>query len=120
MPSEVYTEDGGFKIFLGNHTHALDLPLLEERGIRFVLNMACSDPVCFGDQELYGEHFKCMRVSAGDMPYYDMTQHFRATNEFIETARKEGVSILVHCVAGSSRSAAIVIAYLMQVCVPLS
>jgi protein-tyrosine phosphatase len=39
--------------------------------------------------------------------------HFRDAAEWIEARRKENLNVLVHCHAGVSRSATIVIAYLM-------
>ena len=113
-PSQVYSEDNGFRIFLGSADHASDLPALEERGITYILNMAASDPTCQMTQEIYGDGYTCMRIGAGDMPGYDISQHFAAASEFIEEARRKASGILVHCVAGASRSATIVIAYLME------
>lgn len=40
--------------------------------------------------------------------------HIEAANSFIAAARARGGAVLVHCYAGQSRSAALVIAYLMQ------
>ena len=113
-PSKVYSEDNGFRIFVGSADHASDLPALEERGITYILNMAASDPTCQMTQEIYGDGYTCMSIGAGDMPGYDISQHFTATSEFIEEVRVKGSGILVHCVAGASRSATVVIAYLME------
>ena len=48
------------------------------------------------------------------MPGYNLSQHFEDTWTFLEEARGQGAKVLVHCVAGVSRSATVVIAYLMQ------
>ena len=113
-PSNVYSDDSGFKVYIGNCNHALDLPSLEEKGITFILNMAAGDPTCQAPDQLYGDSYTVMRVAAGDMPRYNITQHFRETYEFIERAREKKTGVLVHCVAGASRSCTIAIAYLMQ------
>lgn len=44
----------------------------------------------------------------------DLLPHVEAANAFIAGARACGGAVLVHCYAGQSRSAALVIAYLMQ------
>ena len=110
----MYREDAGFKVFIGNCNHASDLPKLEEKHISFVLNVAAREPTCQMSEDAYGERYKVMRVGAGDMPGYDISQHFKETYDFIEEARSEGAAILVHCAAGASRSCTITIAYLMQ------
>lgn len=43
-----------------------------------------------------------------------MSQHFRASSEFIERALGEGHSVLVHCQQGISRSSTLLIAFLMH------
>ncbi len=113
-PSEVYSGDSGFKVYVGNCNHAVDLPSLEDRGITFILNRASGDPSCQAPDHLYGDSYTVMRVPAGDMPRYDISQHFTETYEFIERARERGTGVLVHCAAGVSRSCTIAIAYLMQ------
>ena len=110
----MYSDDTGFKVYVGNCNHAVDLPNLEERGITFILNMAAGDSSCQAPEDLYGDSYCVLRVAAGDMPGYNITQHFKETYEFIERTRKNRTAVLVHCAAGASRSCTIAIAYLMQ------
>jgi len=50
-----------------------------------------------------------------DLPDTDIVSHFDECFAFIDTARDTGGRVLVHCMAGVSRSASIVIGYLMKV-----
>ncbi|XP_064390141.1 dual specificity protein phosphatase 13A-like [Halichondria panicea] len=113
-PAEVYSDETGFSIYVGNAEHASDLLTLEIKGVTFVLNMAAGEPLCNMTEEVYGPAYRCLRVSAGDMPGYNLSQHFDDTWTFLEEARRRRAKVLVHCVAGVSRSATVVIAYLMQ------
>ena len=52
-------------------------------------------------------------LQAEDQPWFDLSQFFDETFYFIEKGRKKG-GVLVHCMAGISRSSTIVAAYLMR------
>ena len=49
-----------------------------------------------------------------DKPGVDISSSFEACNKFIEAARLRGERVLVHCFEGRSRSATLVVQYLMQ------
>jgi len=53
-----------------------------------------------------------MYIGAEDRSGYDLSKHFDETYCFID--RNRHGNVLVHCVAGISRSATIVAAYLMR------
>lgn len=54
-------------------------------------------------------------INLMDHSKQDLLSHFETSNEFIETALKNPTNkVYVHCVAGVSRSATIVIAYVMK------
>jgi protein-tyrosine phosphatase len=52
-------------------------------------------------------------IPAEDHEEYPLCKYFDQTYDFIEKARKES-NVLVHCMAGISRSVTIVIAYLLR------
>lgn len=54
-----------------------------------------------------------MIVPVDDISSASIIDHFETTFDFIDRVRKNG-NLLVHCMAGISRSATIVIAYLMK------
>ena len=49
-----------------------------------------------------------------DSPSANLKAHFNSCIKFIKQALDQGGTVLVHCFAGVSRSATIVIAFLMQ------
>ena len=53
-------------------------------------------------------------ISELDCPSANLRQHFEACHEFIKKALDQGGRVLVHCYAGISRSATIVISFLMK------
>lgn len=53
---------------------------------------------------------------AADNPDQDLTQYFPVCNDFIHGARlRKDCNVLIHCLAGMSRSVTIAIAYIMSV-----
>ncbi|XP_051965130.1 dual specificity protein phosphatase 26-like isoform X2 [Xyrauchen texanus] len=64
--------------------------------------------------EIYeGMGITYLGIEAQDSPTFDMSANFNIGAQFIHTALKEGGKILVHCHVGVSRSATVVLAYLM-------
>jgi len=49
-----------------------------------------------------------------DVPWENMIRHFTDSSRFIRNALKCGGVVFVHCYGGVSRSATLVIAFLMQ------
>lgn len=110
-PSEIYTEEGGFKLFLGAAHHARNVEVLDQLCITYVLNVAAHE---IRTEDLYGDRYKCMRVNMEDEETFDISKHMDDAMGFVDEARENGAGILVHCAAGVSRSATVVIAYLMS------
>ncbi|CAF1310966.1 unnamed protein product [Didymodactylos carnosus] len=59
--------------------------------------------------------YTILNVQAADSIEQNLSQHFEKCIEFIHAARLDGKDVLVHCQAGVSRSATIVLAYLMTI-----
>ncbi|XP_048738344.1 dual specificity protein phosphatase 12-like isoform X1 [Ostrea edulis] len=60
------------------------------------------------------EKYNYKFVYGMDLEFTDLLSHFEECFHFIEDASDTGGSVLVHCMMGCSRSATIVIAYLMN------
>uniref|UniRef100_A0A8D9A6S9 Dual specificity protein phosphatase 15 n=1 Tax=Cacopsylla melanoneura TaxID=428564 RepID=A0A8D9A6S9_9HEMI len=58
-------------------------------------------------------HYLC--VLASDTPEQNLAQYFPLCNDFIHAARLRGGHVLIHCLAGMSRSVTVTIAYIMSV-----
>ncbi|XP_066584358.1 dual specificity protein phosphatase MPK-4-like [Prorops nasuta] len=98
--------------FLGNLTAATDIEFLQETKISHILTIdSCPLP------RNIQEHFPDIRmkyVQITDMPREDLLTHFEDCYEFIEQALRTEGKVLVHCYFGVSRSATIVIAFIMK------
>ncbi|XP_019714108.1 uncharacterized protein LOC109508512 [Hippocampus comes] len=96
-------------LYLGNERDAQDLDLLLHLNIGYVVNVTTHLPLYHLKS---GLHYK--RLPATDNSKQNLRQYFEEVFEFIEEAYQSGQGVLVHCQAGVSRSATIVIAYLMK------
>ena len=103
-------EGNGFRLFLGGREDAYDLKRLEDKQISYILNVAAGD---VPTEDIYGDRYKCVRIHIEDDESFDISEHMGAAFRFIDEARLNGAGILVHCVAGVSRSPTVVIAYMM-------
>jgi hypothetical protein len=101
--------DGEGGLFLGNYKAASDQRTLSQHGIQAILTV-CESPV------YHPPHLVPMnkQVHAVDHEYFDLKGNFGTCIDFIEQARMKGLNVLVHCMAGVSRSSSVVIAYLMN------
>uniref|UniRef100_A0A3Q3W9H5 protein-tyrosine-phosphatase n=1 Tax=Mola mola TaxID=94237 RepID=A0A3Q3W9H5_MOLML len=95
-------------LYLGNEKDAQDLDLLLRLNIGYVVNVTTHLPLYHVNSGL-----RYKRLPATDNSKQNLRQYFEEVFEFIE-AYQSGRGVLVHCQAGVSRSATIVIAYLMK------
>ncbi|KAJ7988024.1 hypothetical protein DPEC_G00319340 [Dallia pectoralis] len=97
-------------LYLGNERDAQDAHLLQRYNIGYVLNVTTHLPLYHYDTGL----FAYKRLPATDSNKQNLRQYFEEAFEFIEEAQRANMGVLIHCQAGVSRSATIVIAYLMK------
>ena len=98
-------------LFLGNLTAATDLEWLKKTKITHILTVDCI-PLPRNIQDSLNVKLKFMQMA--DMPREDLLTSFNDSNQFIEEALESGGKILVHCYFGVSRSATLVIAFMMK------
>ncbi|XP_024153446.1 dual specificity protein phosphatase 13 [Oryzias melastigma] len=101
-------------LFLGNVAAAQNKKKLHNLSITHVLNAAHSKQGSIGDESFYGNTCVYFGIPAEDSEHYDLSQYFKVAADFIQKGlqSKEG-RVLVHCIMGVSRSATLVLAYLM-------
>ncbi|GAU93359.1 hypothetical protein RvY_05312 [Ramazzottius varieornatus] len=99
-------------LYLGNAETAGDLKTLQDRNIRFILNVTPNLPNAFETEKDLG--FTYMQIPIQDCLGENLAAYFDDAIEFIEKARRNNFGCLVHCRAGISRSVTVTVAYLMQ------
>ena len=92
------------KIFLGSIKGATDYDYFEKEKINSVLSMI-DEPLSYPKEKNINHKL----INIGDIYSENISKYFKECIEFIENADK----IYVHCACGVSRSASIVISYLM-------
>ncbi|NWI71708.1 DUS19 phosphatase, partial [Todus mexicanus] len=70
--------------------------------------------VAYGVQNAFLDDFVYKTICILDLPETDITSYFPDCFEFIEKAKSQDGVVLVHCNAGVSRAAAVVIGFLMH------
>lgn len=97
-------------LYLGNELDAQDCSQLQRLNIGYILNVTTHLPLYHYDTGI----FSYKRLPATDSNKQNLRQYFEEAFEYIEEAHQAGMGLLIHCQAGVSRSATIVIAYLMK------
>ncbi|XP_035027955.2 dual specificity protein phosphatase family protein [Hippoglossus stenolepis] len=101
-------------LYIGNVAVAQNRKTLHKLGITHVLNTAHYKQGSIGDQSFYGNTCVYFGIPAEDSEQFDLSQHFRPAADFIHKALKsKDGKVLVHCIMGVSRSASLVLVYLM-------
>eukprot|EP01017_Pseudomicrothorax_dubius_P022141 TRINITY_DN2386_c0_g2_i3.p1 TRINITY_DN2386_c0_g2~~TRINITY_DN2386_c0_g2_i3.p1 ORF type:complete len:160 (-),score=12.09 TRINITY_DN2386_c0_g2_i3:45-524(-) len=98
-------------LYLGNYASATDYDILTTLNIKAVYSVISDITVSYKGLMSEIDH---VIVDIHDHPAADLKKHFADAIEFIEKHRSAGSNVLVHCLAGVSRSATIVLAYIMK------
>ncbi|XP_062975445.1 dual specificity protein phosphatase 9 [Elgaria multicarinata webbii] len=97
-------------LYLGSARDSANMDTLAKLGIHYILNVTPNLPNLF---EKNGDfHYKQIPIS--DHWSQNLSQFFPEAIEFIDEALSRNCGILVHCLAGISRSVTVTVAYLMQ------
>lgn len=94
-------------IYLGSQKSGIDLDQLSKLNIQYVLTLGKGMKVNF-DQIIY----KIIEID--DSLEQDLSNYIKEALDFICESQRNHSNILVHCVSGISRSASIVIVYMMN------
>lgn len=95
--------------FPGSQDVAVELDLLQKYHVTHILNLATFV------KNSFPEHFTYKNIDLLDIPETNIAQYFESSFQFIDSGMSNGGCVLVHCNAGVSRAATIVIAYLMKI-----
>ncbi|XP_056609909.1 dual specificity protein phosphatase 19b [Triplophysa dalaica] len=94
-------------LLLSSQDAAHDIDTLKKCKVTHVLNVA------YGVENAFPGVFIYKTVTMLDLPETDITSYFPQCFEFINHASQQDGMVLVHCNAGVSRSASVVIGFLM-------
>ncbi|KAG5831527.1 hypothetical protein ANANG_G00304630 [Anguilla anguilla] len=101
-------------LYLGDETTARDKATLSQLGITHVVNAAAGPRRINTGPQFYADvPVEYRGVEAADHPSFDLRPFFHPTAEFIQTALAQKGKVFVHCAMGVSRSATLVLAFLM-------
>ncbi|XP_041829243.1 dual specificity protein phosphatase 13-like [Melanotaenia boesemani] len=101
-------------LLIGDMSVANDRYSLWKLGITHVVNVAHGRMYSQGSHDFYGPTVDYYGVPADDSPSFDLSRYFFPSAEYIQNALDtNGAQVLVHCAVGVSRSASLVLAYLM-------
>ena len=96
------------ELYISDFSSACDVQKLHENGITHIVT------VIPGVTAMYPNEFIYYTLNVVDRPYVNIDIYFDEAVNFIDDAVKSGGKVLIHCQKGISRSATIIIAYLIK------
>ncbi|CAG9761484.1 unnamed protein product [Ceutorhynchus assimilis] len=95
-------------LYVGNYRDSKDSSQLTKHNITHIVAIHDTARRIHSDK-----HYLC--IMASDTPDQNLTQYFSLSNDFIHAARLRDGNVLIHCLAGMSRSVTVAVAYIMSV-----
>ena len=96
-------------IYIGNYSTTTNLQLLQDIGITHIISIIPKFNPPFPDLFTY------LFFSAYDDQKQNIKQYFNTSNEFITKAVRNKGKVLIHCMAGRSRSVTLFLAFLIHI-----
>lgn len=81
---------------------------LKQKRITFIVNATTEEP------NAYLQGIDYLKIRVDDNPYARLSEHFDIVADKVKAVKDTRGKVLIHCVAGVSRSASLVIVYLMK------
>ena len=101
------------RIFICSEEMAECEELIKKNNIQAI---SCETPARPQTQAMYRRlHIDYYHIDIQDELNYEIQRHFTVTNQILKTHLERKQNILVHCVAGVSRSPTLVAAYLLSI-----
>lgn len=101
-------------LFLSNWFSSNNPNVLYKNKIKAVLTLETIDKPVEILQYQRANNIQSMYIRIPDAPNADISQYFDLTYDFIDKYISKGENVLVHCYAGVSRSATIVLNYIIR------
>lgn len=105
-------ESNGVKIFLGTFEHSKNTNFIAENNIQAIMCVMKEEP--FHKNSEFVKNIRFHHIPIDDSVATDISEYFEQSINFIKVNIAQKKNIFVHCQMGISRSASIVIAYLIR------
>ncbi|CAF0922519.1 unnamed protein product [Didymodactylos carnosus] len=97
-------------LYLGSGKDANDIEQLLENKITHILNCTLEWAI----NPALPEHIKVKKIPLKDITEENISEQFDIVYDFLNEIKQQGGRVLIHCVVGRSRSASLVLSYLMK------